>query len=277
MNVTIPGLAANASYDFRVFVSNSAGSGATTAPITKSTTSTTYDHVVIVVEENHGYGQIIGSGQAPYINNTLASGGALLTNYFADTHPSEPNYMILYGGSDFGIGDDYFHAVPDPSLATQVQAIGKTFVGFVESGSPEKHNPWEGFPEGTSVERDFASSFPTSSGGNFAALPALSFVIPNLNNDMHDGSISQGDTWLRNNLDAYAQWARTHNSLLIVVWDEDDSGGNNQVAAIFYGARVTPGFYGTNWDHFNMCATLAKLVGASPPRTTSAPISGMFS
>jgi chitodextrinase len=236
-----------------------------------------YDHVVIVIEENHGFGQVIGSSSAPYINS-LANGGALLTNYFADDHPSEPNYMIIYAGSDFGIGDDKFHAEPDPSLATKVQAAGKTFVGYVDSGSPEKHNPWEAFPEGTGVEKDFGSQFPTTSGGNFAALPNLAFVIPNLNHDMHDGTIQQADTWLRNNIDAYAQWAKTHNSLLIVTWDEDDSGGNNQVATIFYGANIVTGQYGaTQYDHFNMCATLAALVGASPPRTTAAPIDGIYS
>jgi acid phosphatase len=109
-------------------------------------------------------------------------------------------------------------------------------------------------------------------------MPALSFVIPNLNDDMHDATIGQGDTWLQNNIDAYAQWAKTHNSLLIVTWDEDDSTGNNQVATILYGANVVTGRYGaTQYDHFNMCATLAALVGASPPRTTVAAISGMFS
>jgi chitodextrinase len=234
-----------------------------------------YDHVVIVIEENHGFGDIIGSGSAPYINS-LANGGALLTNYFAVDHPSEPNYMIIYAGSDFGIGDDKFHAEPDPSLATKVQAIGKTFVGYVQSGSPEKHNPWEAFPEGTSVEQAF-SAFPTTSAG-FAAMPALSFVIPNLNNDMHDGTIQQADTWLSNNIDAYAQWAKTHNSLLIITWDEDDSSGNNQVATIFYGANIVTGQYGaTQYDHFSLCATLAALVGASPPRTSAAPIDGVYS
>jgi hypothetical protein len=197
---------------------------------------TTPSKIVVVIEENHGYGDIIGNGQAAYINS-LANGGALLTNYFAISHPSEPNYLALYAGSDFGVGDDYFHAEPDPSLFTALQAAGKAFTGYAESGSPEKHNPWEAFPEGTSVEKAF-SQFPTTAAG-FAALPDVSFVIPNLNNDMHDGTIQQADSWLQSHIDAYAQWAKTNNSLLIITWDEDDSSGNNQVAYDYLRKRHT--------------------------------------
>lgn len=217
---------------------------------------------MVVIEENHAFGSIIGNtAEAPYINNTLMAGGALLTNYFAITHPSEPNYLALYAGSTFGVTDDNFHAEPDPSLATVLQTGGKSFVGYVDSGSPEKHNPWEAFPEGTSVEQDFGSSFPTTTAG-YASLPTISWVIPNLNNDMHDGSIGQGDSWLQTHLNGYAQWAKTNNSLLIVTWDEDeDTGGNNQIPAIFYGANVKQGSFNTNYNHYNMLATLCRLAG----------------
>src|SRR3954462_13320654 len=66
------------------------------------------DHVVIVIEENHGYTQIIGSPSAQYINS-LATGGALMTQSFAITHPSQPNYIALYAGSTYGITDDSMH------------------------------------------------------------------------------------------------------------------------------------------------------------------------
>jgi hypothetical protein len=101
-----------------------------------------YDHVVVVIEENHSYENIIGNGQDPFINY-LASGGALLTNYHAITHPSEPNYLALYAGSTFGVRDNADHNEPDPTLGSILQANGKSFLGYVEPGSPRKHNPWE--------------------------------------------------------------------------------------------------------------------------------------
>ena len=118
-----------------------------------------YDHIVVVVEENHNFDEIIGSLDAPYINS-LASGGALLTNYSAISHPSEPNYFALYAGSTFGVTDDNAHGEPDPTLATILQNAGRTFTGFIEPNSPAKHDPWESFPEGFSVEKNFNTQFP---------------------------------------------------------------------------------------------------------------------
>jgi hypothetical protein len=228
-----------------------------------------YDHIVVVMMENHDYSEIIGNTQAPYING-LAAGGALLSNYTAITHPSEPNYFALYAGSTFGVTDDNAHSEPDPTLATILQGAGKTFTGYIEPASPAKHNPWESFPEGFTVERDF-STFPT--GNNFASLPSVSFVVPDQNDDMHDGTIQQGDTWLQTNIDSYAQWAKTHNSLLIVVWDEGDVSPNDQVASIFYGAHVVAGSYDTAYNHYNLSSTILaafNLTGPNNAATASA-------
>jgi hypothetical protein len=209
-----------------------------------------YDHIVVVVEENHSFTNVIGNAQAPYINS-LANSGALLTNYHAITHPSQPNYFALYAGSTFGV-DNAIYNEPGPTLASILQASGRTFLGYVDDGSPRRHNPWESFPEGFSVERNF-TAFPSS---NLSILPNVSFVIPNLDHDMHDGTIAQADQWLQNNLAGYAQWAPTHNSLLVVVWDEDDFQGNNQVPAILYGANVNPGPYTTSYNHYDLLNTL---------------------
>ena len=62
-------------------------------------------HVVVVVEENHSYSEIINSPQAPFIN-TLASEGALFTSSYAVAHPSQPNYLALFSGSTQGITND---------------------------------------------------------------------------------------------------------------------------------------------------------------------------
>jgi hypothetical protein len=224
----------------------------------------TWDHIVLVMEENHTFGEVVGDTvDAPYINNTLIAGGALLTNYFAITHPSEPNYLALYAGDTFGVVDDSAHSEADPSLYTVLNAVGKTFVGYVETSSPAKHNPWESFPEGFSVEQNFAGLFPAT---NFNALPDVAWVIPNQADDMHDGTIAQGDSWLQANIDGYAQWALTHNSLLVVTWDEDDSSASNKVPCILFGANVVPGLYSTTYNHYSLLRTICDAKGVTAPR-----------
>src|SRR5262249_22369542 len=90
---------------------------------------------------------------------------------------------------------------------------------------------------------------------------------PDLNNDMHDGSPAQADLWLKANLSAYAKWCRTpsHNSLLIIQWDEDDNKTSaNQIPTIFYGAQVRPGKYQERVDHYGVLRTLLEMYGLKP-------------
>src|SRR5436190_4021931 len=89
----------------------------------------TPSHVVIAIEENHAYSQIIGSSSAPYINS-LANSGALFTQSFAITHPSEPNYLAFFSGSTQGITDDSCpHTFAPPDLGGELIAAGLTFGG----------------------------------------------------------------------------------------------------------------------------------------------------
>ena len=81
------------------------------------------------------------------------------------------------------------------------------------------------------------SSFPA----DFTQLPTVAVVIPNEQNDMHDGTIAQGDAWLQSNIEPYRQWAMTHNSLLILTFDEDDTSATNQIFTLFLGPMVAPG------------------------------------
>ncbi len=230
-----------------------------------------FSHIVVVVEENKDYSEIIGNPAAPYINS-LANGGALLDNFTAITHPSEPNYFALFAGSTFGASSDDTYSEPDPTLATILNGAGLSFTGWVEHPNTDAgHNPWQSFPEGTSVEQDFAS-FPTS---NFASLPTVSFVIPNVNDDMHNGTIAQGDTWLQSNLSTYAQWAVNNNSLLVVVWDEADTSSINQIPTILYGANVVPGQYNTAYNDYNLLSTILAAYNLTGPNNAAhaAPIS----
>jgi phosphatidylinositol-3-phosphatase len=226
-------------------------------------------HVVVVIEENHGYSQIIGSSQAPYIN-TLASEGALFTNSHAITHPSEPNYLALFSGSTQGITDDSCpHTFSVANLGSELIVAKKTFTGYSEglpsTGSTvctsgeyaRKHAPWTDFSNVPSGDNKPFSSFPTT----FTNLPTISWVVPDLLNDMHDGSIQQGDSWLQTHLQAYVTWAKTHNSLLIITWDEDQGTTGNHIATIFVGPMVKPGKYSENINHYNILRTLEAIYG----------------
>jgi len=228
-------------------------------------------HVVVVMEENHSYSEIIGSSSAPYINS-LASQGALFTHSYAVTHPSQPNYLAFFSGSNQGVTSDSCpHTFTKGNLGSELLGAGFTFTGYSESlpkaGSTvctsgayaRKHSPWINFTNVPSSANQPFSSFPGSS--SYSTLPTVSFVIPNLNDDMHDGTIQQGDTWLKNNIDAYAQWAKKNNSLLIVTWDEDDSSQSNQIPTIFVGQSVKAGSYSETINHYNVLRTLEDMYG----------------
>jgi acid phosphatase len=89
-------------------------------------------------------------------------------------------------------------------------------------------------------------------------------VIPDLLNDMHDGTISMGDRWLKQNLARYADWAEQHDSLLIVTWDEDDGTEDNRIMTIVIGAHLKPGQYPQHYDHYSLLRTLTDLFHARP-------------
>jgi uncharacterized membrane protein len=227
------------------------------------------DHVVIVIEENHSFSSIIGSSSAPYINS-LAQQGALFTQSFGVEHPSQPNYLDLFSGSNQGVIDDSCpHTFSTENLATELAAAGQTFTGFSEdlpaAGSTvctsgayaEKHAPWVNFTNVPASSNQPFTSFPT----DFTNLPTVSIVDPNLNDDMHDGTIAQGDTWLQQHINSYVQFAQTHNSLLIVTWDEDDNASGNQIPTIFVGPMVKQGQFVETINHFNVLRTIEDLYG----------------
>ena len=91
----------------------------------------------------------------------------------------------------------------------------------------------------------------------------MSFVVPNLDNDMHDGTIAQGDTWLQNNLDGYVTWAKTHNSVFVLTFDEDDGSQANQIPTIFTGQRRADRRVRSTLNHYNLLRT-SRTRTASP-------------
>jgi len=189
-----------------------AGSAPASAATPAAPAVPAYDHVFVVVEENHGFTDVIGNPAAPNLN-ALARTFGLATSYFAVAHPSEPNYVALAGGSTFGIADDnpYFvNAVAAPSLVAQLDAAGIPWKAYLQGvphpgyrgtcgpvrcgGSPDgsslyasKHNGIVNFTTAHDPS-DWDLQVPIEqldadlrTGG----LPRLGWVIPDQCHDMH--------------------------------------------------------------------------------------------
>jgi len=107
---------------------------------------------------------------------------------------------------------------------------------------------------------------------SFDSLPTVSIVVPNEQHNAHSNTAKAADDWLRQNLGAYADWAKKHNSLLIVTFDEDGSTdasrgdaymtGTHRIPTFFYGAGVRQGVFDQRIDHLNVLATVLWLNGA---------------
>jgi phosphatidylinositol-3-phosphatase len=264
------------------------------------------DHIVVIIEENKGYDDIIGSGSAPYLNS-LVEQGALLTKFYAMHHPSQPNYMEFFSGNDQGVFNDVCpkSRFAKRSLGGSLIRRKLSFAGFAEDVPAKpfvceaglyamRHCPWVEFKDvPKSLTRDM-SRFPTTANG-FEKLPAVAFVIPNLVNDMHSLSasdpqvtgsaavpleVANGDKWLKANIDAYAQWAREHNSLLIITWDEDSAtykypnarsqrirtqAPANHIATIFVGSMVMAGKKSEEiYSFYDLLRTIEDMYGLPP-------------
>ncbi len=269
-----------------------------------------YDHIIVVIDENHAQTQVMGNRtDAPFINE-LADGGVSCTDFYGLTHPSQPNYLHLFSGNNQGVVDDSRppgYPWTTPNLGAALIAAGATFAGYSEDlttigdrdttsidavigGSTyklyrRKHNPWAnwqaaiGDPIGTNQLAPETNLRLEDFPADLTQLPSVAFVVPNEQNDMHDGTIRMGDDWLRAKLGAYAQWARTHNSLLVFTFDEDNFSGTNRIPAVFYGAGLTPGTVkATRWTLHNLLRTLEDMHSATHSARSAQvrPISGFF-
>lgn len=256
------------------------------------------DHVVIVIDENHGFSQIIGSTNAPYINS-LTNLGALFTSSHGVTHPSQPNYLALFSGSTQGVTDDTCpppgSPYTTPNLGYNLLTKGFSFAGYSENlpivgstictngshGYVRKHNAWVDWQGTFSNQYSTAHNLPLTSwpSNDFTQLPTVSFVVPTLGNDMHDGTIKTGDTWLKNHIDSYVKWAMTHNSLLILTYDEDNHTSTNTIPTIFVGPMVKQKVrIGGSVNHYNMLRTIEDMYGTSyaGASATAAPITNVW-
>ncbi|MEO7862358.1 MAG: alkaline phosphatase family protein, partial [Nitrospirales bacterium] len=148
------------------------------------------DHIGLVIEENHSYSQIFNSPDAPNINR-LAAQGAVFTQSFGLTHPSQPNCLALFSGSTQGITDNSCpHTFTTPNLGYALLATGLTFAGYSE-GLPavgplicsvgpytRKHNPWVNWQDSAANGLPATINLPmTNFPAEYSALPTVSIVV----------------------------------------------------------------------------------------------------
>ncbi len=245
--------------------------------------------VFTVVMENHGRGEIIGNAAAPFINGLVAQGAEAAGYHDSYVHPSEPNYLWMVAGENFGILND-----DDPNsgntqssqshLADQIENAGLTWKAYQESmGSPcglsshggyaAKHNPFVYFSDingwdGTAFQPsarctdhvvDYSQLDADLAAGQ---VPDYVFITPDLDNDMHDGSVAQGDAWLAAQVPKILGSDRFKNGgVLFLLWDEGSSNGDDP-PFIVMSPNAKVGFVSqTDYDTSAFLKTVETMLG----------------
>ncbi len=219
-------------------------------PIPTATPATS-GMINVIIEENHSPTEIIGNSSAPFINSLLGK-GEWFTNAHGVAHPSLPNYLALFSGSTQGVTDDGCgYSFSGPNLASQLKSSGQTFGGYAESAPSnirtcssgdywQKHVPWAYFSPVTAL---------TTAAGT------VNFIVPNQQDDMHDGTVAQGDAWLK------AHWPTSGTT--IVVWDEAEHVDYtpNNVVLIIVGPGVPVRQNSTNVNHYSILQWIESTKG----------------
>lgn len=260
-----------------------------------------FQHIVVIFFENKEFGTAIGNPKMPYFN-ILASSYTLLTQHYATTHPSLPNYISLIGGDTFDIKtncEDCF--VDSQSLPDLIEQSGRTWKTYQEYmpepcylGSTlryvQKHNPFIYFtPIRSDTKRCAQSIVPlTQLDADIASnsLPNFIFISPDICHSAHDCGLDQADTWLKDIMDklVVAFDAANESYLIILTWDEgqgshsccglpEEAGG--RIATVLISPQVKTGFQDdTPYSHYSILKSIAEAWGlpylghAADPETT---------
>jgi phosphatidylinositol-3-phosphatase len=258
-------------------------------PSASPTPTPGFSHVFVLVMENRGYNDIIGSGDAPYING-LANTYGLATQFFATSHPSLPNYLALLGGDTFGITSDCTDCfVSGTNLVDSLESGHKTWRAYME-GIPstscfvgdadsyaQRHNPFIYFNDIRNHPDRCSNIVPlTQLSGDLASAQASSFmwITPNLCHDMHDCSTADGDNWLASFVPTIlASSAWKDRGVLFITWDEgDDSSGccngaaGGQIVTLVLSPLGKPHYRSSiPYDQYDLLRTVADGLGVAAP------------
>jgi phospholipase C len=263
---------------------------ATTGPCgTANRSRARYPHVIWILEENHSYGKIIGNSQARYIN-TLTRECGLATNYHNISHPSLPNYIGMTSGlprSKLGqFSNDCSPSNRCSTSAPSILAQARSWKAYEDSMPSDcyrrdygeyavRHNPAPYFTHLTGCavkDVPYGRLGPDLSSHK---LPAFSFITPNLIHDMHDGTVAQGDAWLKAHLPTILNSSeyRSGNTAVFITWDEGEGGKTDicsynttdvgcHVATIVISPTTKPGTRSrTLFNHYSLLRTTEQLLG----------------
>jgi phosphatidylinositol-3-phosphatase len=216
----------------------------------------TFSHVVLVVEENHSYSDVIGSSAMPYLNS-VASQYGLATQYFANGHPSMPNYLMLTTGQMETFDDNFSGTINDDNVVRELVKAGKSWKAYEESipsagylGGDvvpyvRRHNPFSYLSDVQNDTLQAANIVPFSQLATDLAndtLPQFSFISPDVNDDAHTGTLAAADFWLQSNIAPLIASSTFQNSgLLIITFDEsedtDVDHGGGHVASVIISSK----------------------------------------
>ncbi|MGI9089380.1 MAG: alkaline phosphatase family protein [Chthoniobacterales bacterium] len=243
--------------------------------------------VFLILMENHNWSSIKGSANAPYINGTLLPMASFTDQYYnpPGIHPSEPNYIWLEAGTNLNITNDGLpssnHQITTSHFVTQLKNAGISWKTYQENISTTacppldsypyavKHNPFAYFDDVvaagcTTVMRpltELANDLATNTVAHY------NFITPNLVNDMHDGTIAQGDTFLSRTVPAILQSsAYQNNGLLLITWDEGASSSDGPIGMIVLSPLAKGGGYysALHYTHSSTLRTFQKIFGVAP-------------
>jgi phosphatidylinositol-3-phosphatase len=261
-------------------------------------------HIVLVMEENQSYSTVVGdTANWPSLNALIAK-GALPTNYYADSHPSIGNYFMLTTGQLLTTDDNSTQVWNVDNIARRMLAAGVSFRVYAEGITQGyiggntgayliRHNPFAMLSDvadspqvASNTIRPF-SQFAVDLANN--ALPEFSYIVPDVDDDAHNGTPLEADSWLQANvvtpLSSFSAFQSGGDGILIVDFDEaatsDTSHGGGQVAPVFWGPNVKVGYRQTTstiYQHESMLSTMMAALGlANPPGlAANAPTMGEF-
>ncbi|MCU1332569.1 MAG: phosphoesterase [Candidatus Angelobacter sp.] len=240
-------------------------------------------HVVVIVEENQSYSDVIGNSSMPYLN-ALARQYGLATQYYANTHPSIGNYFMMTTGKTTTADDRFNGTVSSDNIVRQLLSAGKTWKAYAESlPSPgyaggdvypysRHHNPFTYFSDVVNSNVQRQNLVPMTQFANDLAngqLPNYSFVVPNLLHDGQDGTLSQADQWLKTNIEPLLKDpAFQQDGLLVIVFAEskasDTAHGGGHAAVVVIGPGVKQGYQSTAfYQHQSLLRTTLAALGVT--------------